>query len=158
MEDYILKAVNLNKSYNKKCVLKNLNMNIKRGDIYGLIGKNGAGKTTLIRLITGLANVTIGDIEIFNADNHKALNSERKRIGALIEMSAFYGDMTAYDNMELLRLQKGIPGKACIKEKLELSRLEGYREKEGKGLLTRDEAKARVNYGSFRRSRVSDIR
>ena len=57
MEDYILKAVNLNKSYNKKCVLKNLNMNIKRGDIYGLIGKNGAGKTTLIRLITGLANI-----------------------------------------------------------------------------------------------------
>lgn len=96
MEDYILRAVNLNKSYNKKCVLKNLNMNIKRGDIYGLIGKNGVGKTTLMRLITGLANVRSGDIEIFNADNDKALTRERKRIGALIEMPAFYGDMTFY--------------------------------------------------------------
>ncbi|MDU4890552.1 MAG: ATP-binding cassette domain-containing protein [Clostridium sp.] len=132
MEDYILKAVNLSKSYNKKCVLKNLNMNIKSGDIYGLIGKNGAGKTTLIRLITGLANVTSGDIEIFNADNDKALTSERKRIGALIEMPAFYGDMTAYDNMELLRLQKGIPGKACIKEKLELVGLKAIQKKKVK--------------------------
>ena len=129
MEDHILKAVNINKIYNKKYVLKNLNMNIKRGDIYGLIGKNGAGKTTLIRLITGLANITNGDIEIFSAGNDKLITNERKRIGALIEMPAFYGDMTAYDNMELLRLQKGIPGKACIKEKLELVGLKDVEKK-----------------------------
>lgn len=129
MEDHILKAVNINKIYNKKYVLKNLNMNIRRGDIYGLIGKNGAGKTTLIRLITGLANITNGDIEIFSAGNDKLITNERKRIGALIEMPAFYGDMTAYDNMELLRLQKGIPGKACIKEKLELVGLKDVEKK-----------------------------
>lgn len=129
MEDHILKAVNINKIYNKKYVLKNLNMNIRRGDIYGLIGKNGAGKTTLIRLITGLANITNGDIEIFSAGNDKLITNERKRIGALIEMPAFYGDMTAYDNMELLRLQKGIPGKACIREKLELVGLKDVEKK-----------------------------
>ncbi|MGL4848021.1 MAG: ATP-binding cassette domain-containing protein [Clostridium sp.] len=120
MEEYILKANSLNKNYNGKSVLKNLNMSIKRGDIYGLIGKNGAGKTTLMRLITGLANINSGSIEIFDVHNENSITTERKRIGALIEMPAFYGDMTAVDNMELVRLQKGIPGKACIKEKLEL--------------------------------------
>ena len=132
MEGYILKTISLNKKYNGKVVLKNLNMSIKRGDIYGLIGKNGAGKTTLMRLITGLANLSSGSIEIFDADNVKSITSERKRIGALIEMPAFYGDMTAIDNMELVRLQKGIPGKACIKEKLELVGLTNIEKKKVK--------------------------
>lgn len=132
MEEYILKTTSLNKNYNGKAILKNLNMSIKRGDIYGLIGKNGAGKTTLMRLITGLANVSSGSIEIFDVNNDKCINSERKRIGALIEMPAFYGDMTAIDNMELVRLQKGIPGKACIKEKLELVGLTNIEKKKVK--------------------------
>lgn len=132
MEEYILKASSLNKNYNGRTVLKNLNMSIKRGDIYGLIGKNGAGKTTLMRLITGLANLSSGSIEIFAAQNEKTITTERKRIGALIEMPAFYGDMTAIDNMELVRLQKGIPGKACIKEKLELVGLTNIEKKKVK--------------------------
>lgn len=132
MENYIVKAINLNKRYNGKCVLKDLNMTIKKGDIYGLIGKNGAGKTVLIRLITGLANATSGTIEIFNTDNNISLTKERKRIGALIETPAFYEDMTAVDNMELMRLQKGIPGRSCIKEKLELVGLNNVEKKKVK--------------------------
>lgn len=132
MEEHVLRTISLNKKYNGKAVLKDLNMSIKRGDIYGLIGKNGAGKTTLIRLITGLANLSSGSIEIFDGDNDKSITSERKRIGALIEMPAFYGDMTAVDNMELVRLQKGIPGKACINEKLELVGLTNIEKKKVK--------------------------
>lgn len=132
MEEHVLRTISLNKKYNGKAVLKDLNMSIKRGDIYGLIGKNGAGKTTLIRLITGLANLSSGSIEIFDGYNDKSITSERKRIGALIEMPAFYGDMTAVDNMELVRLQKGIPGKACINEKLELVGLTNIEKKKVK--------------------------
>ena len=132
MEEHVLRTISLNKKYNGKAVLKDLNMSIKRGDIYGLIGKNGAGKTTLIRLITGLANLSSGSIEIFDGDNDKSITSERKRIGTLIEMPAFYGDMTAVDNMELVRLQKGIPGKACINEKLELVGLTNIEKKKVK--------------------------
>lgn len=120
MREDILKVTNLNKKYSGKYVLSNLNMKIKKGDIYGLIGKNGAGKTTLIRMITALGKSTSGVVEVFGKENEKVLANERKRIGALIEMPAFYEDMTAFDNMELVRLQKGIPGKDCIKEKLEL--------------------------------------
>ena len=50
---YILETNNLVKRYNKVNVLNNLNIHIKKGSIYGLIGKNGSGKTTLIRIITG---------------------------------------------------------------------------------------------------------
>lgn len=132
MEEYILKANKLSKKYKGEYVLKDVNLNIKRGDIYGFIGKNGAGKTTTIRIIEGLAKITSGTIEIFNKHSETDLSKERKRIGSLIETPSFYEDMSAYDNMELLRLQKGIPGKNCIKEKLDIVGLKDVKNKKVK--------------------------
>lgn len=132
MEEYILKANKLSKKYRGEYVLKDVNINIKRGDIYGFIGKNGAGKTTTIRIIAGLAKITSGTIEIFNKHSETDLSKERKRIGSLIETPSFYEDMSAYDNMELLRLQKGIPGKSCIKEKLDIVGLKDVKNKKVK--------------------------
>lgn len=120
MREDVLKTMRLSKKYHGKYVVNNLNIKVKSGDIYGLIGKNGAGKTTLIRMIMGLADVSSGDIELFGKQSSKELINARKRVGTLIEMPAFYGDMTAFDNMEMVRLQKGIPGQESIKEKLEL--------------------------------------
>ncbi|WP_042278410.1 ATP-binding cassette domain-containing protein [[Clostridium] dakarense] len=120
VSDYVLRTNKLSKLYKGEYVVKNVSMNIKNGDIYGFIGKNGAGKTTLIRLVSGLANISNGSIEIFGDSTEKGIIDGRKRIGALIETPSFYPNMTAYENMELIRLQKGIPGKSCIKEKLNL--------------------------------------
>ena len=58
----IISIRNLNKNYGKKNIIDNLSMNLKKGDIYGLVGKNGAGKTTLIRIILSLANYDSGEI------------------------------------------------------------------------------------------------
>ena len=63
--EYILKIKKLQKSYKKNQVLSNLNMQIEKGAIYGLIGKNGAGKTTLIRIITGLQKPNNGEYQIY---------------------------------------------------------------------------------------------
>jgi len=120
MIDYVLRTNKLSKKYKDKFVLNNVNMNVKKGDIYGFIGRNGAGKTTLFRSITGLINISGGSIELFSEERNSHIMNERKRIGILIESPAFYGEMTAYENMELIRLQKGIPGKVCIEEKLNL--------------------------------------
>jgi len=120
MIDYVLRTNKLSKKYKDKLVLNNVNMNVKKGDIYGFIGRNGAGKTTLFRSITGLINISGGSIELFSEERNSHIMNERKRIGILIESPAFYGEMTAYENMELIRLQKGIPGKVCIEEKLNL--------------------------------------
>lgn len=127
--EFVLRTYDLSKKYGKKYAVNKVNMNIKKGDIYGFIGKNGAGKTTMIRMITGLSFKNSGEIELFGKCTSSDITKERKRIGSLIESPSFYPEMTAYENMELLRLQKGIPGKKCIDEKLKLVGLENLGKK-----------------------------
>ncbi|NFM29917.1 ABC transporter ATP-binding protein [Clostridium botulinum] len=114
MSEYILKTTNLSKKYKKDFVVDSVNISIKRGEIYGFIGENGAGKTTFIRMITGLFAPTNGEIKLFSKEKADELGNVRKRIGALIERPAFYPYMTAYENLEAFRIEKGIPGKECI--------------------------------------------
>lgn len=121
-EDFVLKLSEISKSYGKKKVLDNLSMTIKRGDIYGFIGKNGAGKTTTIRIITGLAKPNSGKVELFNGER---LSSARGRIGTVIESPAFYPHMTAFENMETLRIFLGIKDKQVSGEILNIVGLSG---------------------------------
>ncbi|HDK7175573.1 TPA: ABC transporter ATP-binding protein [Clostridium botulinum] len=118
MSEYILKTTNLSKRYKKDFAVSNLNISIKRGEIYGFIGENGAGKTTFIRMITGLVYPTSGEMKLFSKEEGDELGNVRKRIGALIERPAFYPYMTAYENLEAFRIEKGIPGKECIDKTL----------------------------------------
>lgn len=118
MNEFILKTNQLTKTYRKINALENINMTIKKSQIYGLIGQNGAGKTTLFRLITGLAKETSGNIELFGENEEGKIEGARRRMGCLIEEPAFYKDKTAYENMEINRIQKGIPGKECIEKAL----------------------------------------
>lgn len=120
MEDIIFKARAVTKKYKNSFALKNVNIEIKRGQIYGLIGQNGAGKSTLIRILTGLALPTSGQIELFGKSDKREIARERRRIGAIIEAPAIYPDMTARQNLEVQRIQRGIPGKKCVDEVLEL--------------------------------------
>ncbi|MDZ4993800.1 ATP-binding cassette domain-containing protein [Clostridium perfringens] len=116
----IISVRNLNKRYGKKIILDNLNMNLKKGDIYGLVGKNGAGKTTLIRMILSLANIDSGEIELFGKIDEKEKLSEHKKIGNIIETPAFYSFFTAKQNLEYYRIQRGIVGEKSIDEVLEM--------------------------------------
>jgi ABC-2 type transport system ATP-binding protein len=120
MSDYILRTSKLSKRYKRDFAIENINVTIKKGEIYGFIGQNGAGKSTMLRMVTGLAFPTSGSIELFGNDNPKELTDVQKRIGAMIEQPALFPNMTAYDNLEVHRLQKGIPGKDCIINTLEL--------------------------------------
>ena len=120
MNEVILKTNKVTKKYKKQVVNDNISMTINKGDIYGLIGKNGAGKTTIIRLITGLAHMTSGSIELLGQSSEKELENARKHIGSLIETPSFYGNMTAKENLEVSRLVRNIAGKKCIDEVLNL--------------------------------------
>jgi len=120
MSKYVLRTNKLSKKYRNDFALENVNVTIKKGEIYGFIGQNGAGKSTLLRLVTGLAFPTSGSIELFGNDNPGELTNVQKRIGAIIENPALFLNMTAYENLEVHRLQKGIPGKDCINKTLEL--------------------------------------
>ena len=86
-----LRLINLNKSYGKFKILKDINLNIPKGSIYGFIGENGAGKTTTMNLICGLKKPSSGKIifdgEVLNYDD------ERKSIGYLPQQPKFYSYM-----------------------------------------------------------------
>lgn len=120
--EYVLKTDNLCKNYRRTQVLKDLNMNIPKGSIYGFVGRNGAGKTTLIRLICGLQKPTSGSFDLLgvNNQNTKELSTARERIGAIIENPAIYKNMTAVDNLKMQYLNLGLPDYEGIDELLEL--------------------------------------
>lgn len=117
----ILETKDLCKSYGKFKVLKNFNMHIPKGTIYGLIGKNGAGKTTAIRLICGLQEPSSGSYSIYGIkNNNKQIVKSRKRIGAIVETPSIYLDMTAKDNLLQQCKIIGLPSNDNIDEILEL--------------------------------------
>ncbi len=120
MKEIVLKTNNITKNYSGTAVVKDFNMTIYKGDIYGLIGRNGAGKTTLARIITGLSIPDTGSIELFGKTAKSELNYSRKRIGCVIESPAFYPNLTALQNLEYYRIQRGIPDKKVIIRALEM--------------------------------------
>ena len=132
MKEVILKTYNITKKYGNQVAVNNVNMTIRKGEIYGFIGQNGAGKTTLIRLITGLIHKTGGEIELLGATGEAELNKSRTMIGSLIETPSFYTNMTARENLEVSRLVRNIPGKKCIDEVLELVGLKDIEKKKVK--------------------------
>ena len=88
MTKFICETKNLSKKYKDFYALKNVNLTIPKGEIYGLVGENGAGKTTLIRLLTGLNFKSEGEIILFGHKDN--LQHERSKIGCTIEMPALY--------------------------------------------------------------------
>lgn len=117
---YVLEIKGLVKKYKSTLALDNINIKLEKGKIYGFIGQNGAGKTTLIRLITGLSFQTFGEIYLFGQTGEKQLQEQRKRMGCMVETPALYPNMTAYQNLEIQRIQRGIPDKKVIEDTLEL--------------------------------------
>ncbi|MDZ7548637.1 ATP-binding cassette domain-containing protein, partial [Clostridium perfringens] len=83
MNEYVIRTSNITKIYKKRKVLANLSINIKKGDIYGFVGKNGAGKTTMIRVLTGLVIPNEGQVELVGGSEEKEVTKERRRIGTL---------------------------------------------------------------------------
>ncbi|WP_062051121.1 ATP-binding cassette domain-containing protein [Bacillus sp. JCM 19034] len=124
MHTPVLQMNHISKTFKKNLALDNVTLTIDQGDIYGFIGQNGAGKTTLLRIIAGLSFPSKGTFTLFGSADERKKVKARKRMGAIIETPALYDHMSATDNLEVLRLQKGIPGKASIVKILKLVGLE----------------------------------
>ena len=114
----VIKTYNLSKKYGNYDALLDVSINVRQGDIYGLVGNNGAGKTTLLRILAGQSYATSGNFEIFSTSNEKELNEIRKHIGSIIESPNFYPNLTVEKNMEYYRIQRGIPGKDKVDKAL----------------------------------------
>lgn len=118
MSDYIIETKNLTKIYGEQKSVDNLNIHVKKGRIYGLLGRNGAGKTTTMKMLLALTEPSSGEIYIFG----KPLKGNEKktlpRIGSLIESPGFYPNLTATENLEIFAKLRGVPKKNSIQESL----------------------------------------
>lgn len=112
----VVKATDLNKIYNKSHALKDFNITINKGDIYGLIGVNGAGKSTLIKIIAGITEAQSGSIELFG--DEKDLHIKRRRIGSVIETPSFFPGLSAKQNLEYFATVMGIKNDDLIRDVL----------------------------------------
>ena len=122
MNEMIIQTSGLSKHYRSRRAVDNVNLDIRRGDIYGFLGPNGAGKTTTIRMLLGLIRPTKGTIRIFGRDLNREKLAILRKIGSLVEYPSYYGHLTGYDNLEAIRCILDVP-KTRIDEVLETVRL-----------------------------------
>jgi len=105
----MIKIYNISKSFGKSQVLKNINLEVGNGQIFGLLGENGAGKTTLLRILSTIIKPTSGDaiIEGFSVINQ--IGDVRKNVGILFgEQLGLYSKMTAKENLQYFGRLYGI--------------------------------------------------
>lgn len=130
----IVEAKMLTKRYKNCTALNQVNLNVMRGEIYGLVGANGAGKTTFLKIIAGQIFPSEGEFALFGAHEQGAQEKQRMRCGAIIETPGFIPQLSIEENMEYYRLQKGIPGKKIVEDTLKTVGLWDVRKKKGKTL------------------------
>lgn len=123
MQNTVISVNHLEKQYGKQKAVKDVSFRIEEGMICGLIGPNGAGKTTIMKMLGGLILPTAGNMEIYGARTEKELAGARSRMSFIIETPYAKEKMSARENLEKQRLQKGIPNKKRVEEVLEMTGL-----------------------------------
>lgn len=118
-DDTILRTVGLTKRFGKLEAVKDLSIELCRGEVFGFLGPNGAGKSTTVGMILGLVTPTAGSVELFGRELRADRWAALRRVGAMIEEPAFYSYLSGRDNLEVLaRAIGGIP-RSRITEVLE---------------------------------------
>lgn len=124
--EYALRTFNLYKKIKDNVIISNLNMNVKKGEIYGLLGQNGSGKTTTLKLIVNLLKPTSGVIEFFNEPITKKNKEFLKKIGSVVEYPAFYENLTARENLQIHKTLMGYEEKNCIDDAIGMVKLKNF--------------------------------
>jgi ABC-type multidrug transport system ATPase subunit len=124
-QEIVIKTVGLSKHYGDVRAVDGLDLCVRRGEIYGFLGRNGAGKTTTIRLLLGLIRPTAGQVMMFGNRIGPGGQSVFARVGYLVETATAYPNLTVRENLDIQRRLTGAPRKAVV-EAIELLRLGEY--------------------------------
>lgn len=120
MDDIVIRTEQLTKKYGTQIVVNKVNLHVKQGRIYGLLGRNGAGKTTIMKMILGLSSATSGRIEVFEQSVPGGERQIYPRIGAMIETPGFYPNLTGTENLEIFAKLRGTAAPNAVKSALEI--------------------------------------
>ena len=120
MSDFIIETKNLTKQYGTQKSVADLNINVKKGRIYGLLGRNGAGKTTTMKMLLGLTQPTSGEVRVFGKDIQGNEKKILPRIGNLIEAPGFYPNLTGTENLKLFARLRGVSKRNAVSSALEV--------------------------------------
>lgn len=128
----VIEINGLTKMYNNGRGIKDLNLDIYKGDIFGFLGPNGSGKTTAMKIMTGLMKADSGEVRLFGYNIVDQYEKAMERVGCIIEMAESYPYLTAYENLKLFsRYYKNVDDNR-INEVLELTGILKYRNEKAK--------------------------
>ena len=118
-QNYIIETKNLTKQYGTQKSVSGWNIHVRKGRIYGLLGRNGAGKTTTMKMLLGLTKPTSGEIRLWGKPLQENEKKLLPRIGSLIESPGFYPNLTAAENLRIFAALRGIPKGSAVKDALD---------------------------------------
>ena len=120
MNDLVIETKQLTKIYGEQTAVSKVNLHVKKGRIYGLLGRNGAGKTTIMKMVLGLASITSGEVDVFGKNIKGRETRVYPRIGAIIETPGFYPNLTGTENLEIFAKLRGTAAPHAVKNALEI--------------------------------------
>lgn len=120
MSDFVIETKQLTKIYGEQTAVKAVDLHVKKGRIYGLLGRNGAGKTTIMKMILGLTPITSGEVDVFGEDIKGREKRVYPRIGAIIETPGFYPNLTGTENLEIFAKLRGTAAPDAVKAALKV--------------------------------------
>ena len=129
---YIVETRGLSKSYGDKQVVRDVDLKVPKGCVYGFMGPNGAGKSTTLKMLLGLVRASRGEARIAGKEmNQKNRLEILNETGSLIESPSYYGHLTGRENLEIVRTLKNAPEKE-IDQVLKLVRMERQQNKKAR--------------------------
>lgn len=120
MSDFLIETKQLTKIYGEQTAVNSVNLHVKKGRIYGLLGRNSAGKTTIMKMILGLTPITSGEVDVFGQNIKGKEKRIYPRIGAIIETPGFYPNLTGTENLEIFAKLRGTAAPNAVKTALEI--------------------------------------
>lgn len=120
MNDFVIETKQLTKIYGEQTAVSSVNLHVKKGRIYGLLGRNGAGKTTIMKMILGLTSTTSGEVDVFGKNIKGREKRVYPRIGAIIETPGFYPNLTGTENLEIFAKLRGTAAPHAVESALKV--------------------------------------
>lgn len=120
MNDFLIETKHLTKFFGNQTAVNSVNLHVKKGRIYGLLGRNGAGKTTMMKMILGLTPITSGEVDVFGQNIKGREKWVYPRIGAIIETPGFYPNLTGTENLEIFAKLRGTAAPHAVENALKV--------------------------------------